>query len=245
MKNILVLIDNDQILFKFKKLIKAKQLKGVRFHYFYSPDNVVFLKKYGKKKWIKSLNVNELAKSSCKNYDILFSLHCVQVFPKELIQKISCINIHPGFNPYNRGWYPHVFSIINGLPCGATIHEMDDQVDHGPIIAQKEIKIDLSDTSSTYYEKILAAEIELLNDHLENIINNKYSTVIPDKGNLNKISDFIHLCKLEPDQKDTFINHLNKLRALSHNDYLNAYITDSDGKKIYIKIEMIKENSNN
>jgi dTDP-4-amino-4,6-dideoxyglucose formyltransferase len=241
MKNILVLSDNEQILFKFKKLIKAKQFKDVRFNYFFSINNDVFLKKYHEKKWIKPINVNELVDVGVIKYDLIFSLHCLQIFPQKLVQKIKCINIHPGYNPFNRGWYPHVFSMMNGLPCGATIHEMDEKLDHGPIIAQKEIKIEASDTSLTYYERILAAEIELLNNNLEKIINNNYNTIIPKEGNLNYKKDFINICKLAPDHKDTFLNHINKLRALSHGHYLNAYIVDHGGNKIYIKLDMIQE----
>lgn len=63
--------------------------------------------------------------------DIVFSLHCKQIFPQSLVEAVTCINVHPGYNPYNRGWYPQVFSIMNGLPAGVTIHKMDDKVDHG------------------------------------------------------------------------------------------------------------------
>jgi len=241
MKKILVLSDNEQILFRFKKLIKTKQLIGVKFFYFFSYTNVVFLNKYKKCRWIKPLNINELSESPLIKFDLIFSLHCLQIFPEKLIRRIKCINIHPGLNPYNRGWYSHVFSMINGFPCGATIHEMDDKIDHGPIIAQKEVKIDLFDTSLSYYEKILSAEITLLDDNLEKIINNNYNTVKAPKGNINNKIDFINLCKLDPDHMDSFLNHINKLRALSHGRFLNAYLVDNNGDKIYIKIEMIKE----
>lgn len=81
------------------------------------------------------------------DYDLVFSLHCKQIFPKRLVENVCCINFHPGLNPYNRGWYPQAFSIINGLPDGSTIHLMDSEVDHGAIIAQKKVDIKVSDTS--------------------------------------------------------------------------------------------------
>ena len=43
--------------------------------------------------------------------------------------------------------FQQVFSILNKLPVGVTIHEMDEQLDHGIIIVQKEINIFSWETS--------------------------------------------------------------------------------------------------
>lgn len=176
-----------------------------------------------------------------KEYDMIFSLHCKQIFPSKLVNHVKCINVHPGLNPNNRGWFPQVFSIINSLPCGATIHEIDEHLDHGPIICQKEVKIEMWDTSLTAYNKILDAEIELLSENLLNILNYEYETTVKEEGNLNLKKDFDDLCKIDLDDRDTFRNHINKLRALTHGDYANAYFIDDLGNKIYLKLELKKE----
>ena len=100
------------------------------------------------------------------NIDLVISLHCKQLFPKELVKKVRCINIHPGLNPFNRGWFPQVFSIINKKPIGATIHIIDEKLDHGPVIVQKAVKLSSYDTSLTLYNKVLKAEIELIKENL-------------------------------------------------------------------------------
>nr|WED69134.1 formyltransferase family protein [Pectobacterium colocasium] len=91
----------------------------------------------------KKINVKdeETITRIIENYDLVFSLHCKQIFPNRLVENVCCINFHPGLNPYNRGWYPQAFSIVNGLPVGSTIHLMDTEVDHGEIIDQKEVEI--------------------------------------------------------------------------------------------------------
>src|SRR5690349_163732 len=66
--------------------------------------------------------------------DVVISLHSKQIFPPGLVSGARCVNVHPGLNPFNRGWTPHVFSLVNGLPAGATIHEIDAEIDHGAII---------------------------------------------------------------------------------------------------------------
>ena len=181
-------------------------------------------------------NVEELI----VKYDLIFSVHCFQFFPKKLVENVRCINIHPGYNPINRGWYPQVFSIIYSLPIGATIHEMDSKLDHGPIIAREYVEKHLWDTSESIYWRVLNKEIELFERYFIDIINNKYSKIIPDeRGNLFTKKDFLDIQHIDLDKKDSFHNFYNLLRALSHGKYKNAFIIDKEtGKKIYLKLEI-------
>lgn len=151
------------------------------------------------------------------SYDLVFSLHCKQIFPKRLVENVRCINIHPGFNPHNRGWFPQAFSIVNGLPVGATIHLMDADVDHGPIIAQEAVEIEPSDTSLEVYRKIIEIEKQLIHKHIYNIIEGTYDTFLPPcEGNYNSIKDYRELCQLQLDSTDTLRNHINLLRGTTH-----------------------------
>ena len=215
MKPILVITDNQEVRDRFIELIgKFKEYE------FYIIPSIHFKTCYFK-----------------GSYEMIISLHCKMIFPPMIINEIRCINVHPGLNPYNRGWFPQVFSIINGLPCGATIHEMDEKIDNGAVICQKEVIVESWDTSLNVYEKIIDTEMELLNNNLKNIIESNYKAVKKEKGNLNLKKDFEKLCEIDLDNKDTFQNHINKLRALTHGDYANAYYTEN-GKKIYLKIEL-------
>jgi len=171
-----------------------------------------------------------------RNYDIVFSLHCKQIFPALLISQLPCFNFHPGFNPYNRGWYPQVFSLINGLPVGATVHLMDEHIDHGEIVAQKKVNILPKDTSLDVYNNVIEAEKELIKEHLVSIIDNTYSLSSPiGEGNYNDIKDYMKLCKLNLDEVGTLESHLNLLRGLSHGKFRNAYF-EKGGKKYFVKI---------
>lgn len=176
-----------------------------------------------------------------KNYDLVISAHCKQLFPLSLVNNIRCINIHPGLNPFNRGWYPQVFSIQNGLPIGCTIHEIDEFLDHGPIIGQTEIEIQPDDTSLSLYNRIIEEELSLFDQLFEEIVNNAYETSIPvSEGNLNLRSDFDALCALNLESVDTLRNHINLLRALTHGDYRNAYFS-VNGEKIFVKLTLYKD----
>lgn len=172
-----------------------------------------------------------------ESYDLVFSLHSKQIFPKRLVESVCCINFHPGLNPYNRGWYPQAFSIINGLPVGATIHLMDSEVDHGEIIAQKEVEVIISDTSLEVYRKIIDVEKKLIRENLFNIIQGVFKTTKPEKdGNYNRIKDYNALCELNLRSVATFAEHLNVLRATTHGNFKNAYFIDDRGKKYFIRV---------
>jgi methionyl-tRNA formyltransferase len=174
-------------------------------------------------------------------YKLIISAHCKKIFPKKLVESTRCINLHPGYNPYNRGWFPQVFSILNKLPLGATIHEMDEGLDSGDIIFQEEVPISNSDDSLSLYNKVLQKEINLFQNNFDKIIEGSYKKTRPkSKGNLNLKKDFDNLCKLDLNNIGTMGEHIDLLRALSHGDFENAYFLDKENKKIKVKIELKK-----
>jgi len=241
MSKILVFTDNDRVYSRFKELVRSSaDLGDHAFHYAYSPGNELFSSKFDRAEGPGPVRVKEQMDDLIGKYDLIISAHFKQFFPKRLVESVRCINIHPGFNPFNRGWYPQVFSIINGLPCGATIHEMDDRLDHGPVICQKQVPVNSWDTSSTLYERILEAEFELLSKHLDAIIAGDYRTTVMEEGNVNSIADFKGLCRLELEHCGTLKEHIDLLRALSHEPYHNAYFIDSEGNEVFISVRMTR-----
>ncbi|MDC0303435.1 dTDP-4-amino-4,6-dideoxyglucose formyltransferase [Flavobacteriales bacterium] len=189
---------------------------------------------------VSELSVKENASRIANDYDLIISYHCRQLFPKEIISQVRCINIHPGFNPYNKGWYPGVFSIYNGFPAGATIHEIDEKIDNGPVIAQKKIDIVPEDTSGTVYPRIIQAEYDLLDEWFMPMLTGKYETFLPvGKGNLNYKKDYYALQELDLEETTKTGDLINRLRALTHPPYKNAYYVDEEtGDRLYVSVEV-------
>jgi len=236
----LILTDNEYVYKNMEKILNEVSLLEL-FDFAYSYNNNIFEQKFKHKK-IKPINIKKEKLSLIKNYDLIISAHCKQIFPRELVENVRCINIHPGYNPYNRGWYPQVFSINNKLPAGVTVHLMDEYLDHGPIIYQEKIDIYDWETSKDVYNRILKLEIEMLKNNIQNIVNNNYDIIHPtSEGNINSIKDFNDLCKLDLEEKLTMKEAIDKLRALTHGDFKNAYFYDEKGNKIYVKIQLIKD----
>ena len=69
------------------------------------------------------------------------------------------INLHISLLPWNRGADPNLWSFLENTPKGVSIHYMDEGLDTGDIIAQKNIRFNVgSETLASTYE-ILNSEI--------------------------------------------------------------------------------------
>lgn len=239
--NILILTDNEFIYENIKMLIQDEQYKRDKFRFFYSPINSNFKLKYKDSSFME-LSLKDNLDELIDTYDLIFSLHCKQIFPERLVSSVRCINVHPGYNPYNRGYYPQVYGILNKLPAGVTIHEMDAILDHGPIIVQEQIEINEWDTSYDVYQRIQLKEIELLSLHLRNLIDNNYETFKASEGNLNMKSSFDELSKIDLDKETTFREAIDYFRAMTFKGYNNAHFIDKDGNKVYVEMKLTKDN---
>lgn len=173
-----------------------------------------------------------------EKFDIGFSCHCKQIFPKVLVESIPCFNFHPGFNPENRGWFPQVFSIINGKPAGATLHKMDCEIDHGPIIERTRVEINNWDTSKSVYDRVLNEEFKLFDKWIDRILTGDYEeTNLDSVGNYNSITDFKNLCEIDLEKKVTFKEAIDYLRAMTFDGYDNAFFK-ADDQNIYVSINL-------
>ena len=240
--NVLVVSDNVELICYFKYVVSQDAFHGISFEYRYTISTIT--NETLEAQDVYPINMKEIQTIDhiIETFSLVFSLHCKQIFPAKLVQEVKCINIHPGYNPYNRGWYPQVFSLINKFPSGATIHLMDEDVDHGDILFQKKVMLLSTDTSLTAYRKVIEAEKILIKNHLIEIINNNYQPITPaDEGNYNGIKDFEALCQLDLNNKATLSEHLDLLRSLTHGDYKNAWFVNEEGKKVYVTLSLREE----
>jgi phosphoribosylglycinamide formyltransferase 1 len=72
------------------------------------------------------------------------------------------LNIHPSLLPKFPGLEAWKQALAAGeAVTGCTVHYVDDKIDHGDIIAQKEVPILPNDTAESLHERIQIAEREL------------------------------------------------------------------------------------
>ena len=73
------------------------------------------------------------------------------------------INTHPSLLPAFRGAHAVKEALAYGVKVtGSTVHLVDEQVDHGPIIAQQAVAVHPSDTEAALHERIKVVEHRLL-----------------------------------------------------------------------------------
>ena len=82
--------------------------------------------------------------------------------------KYGCFNIHFSLLPKYRGASPVQQALIDGCTkTGVTAFYIEKGLDTGNILVQKELDIDIKDTSETLFDKLNVLGIKVMNDALD------------------------------------------------------------------------------
>ena len=87
-----------------------------------------------------------------------------RIIPQQILDKFNnqIYNIHPSLLPKYRGPSPLQNQILDGVvESGVTLIQLDDQMDHGPIVAQQKDVIHPDDTWKTLGERLFAKGADL------------------------------------------------------------------------------------
>ena len=101
--------------------------------------------------------------------DIWLVIAYGKIIPKMILDLMpnKVLNIHPSLLPQYRGPSPIQSSLKNGdTQTAVSLMQLDHLMDHGPIIAQKKIFIDPTDTYIELEQKIINTSAELLSEYL-------------------------------------------------------------------------------
>ena len=152
------------------------------------------------------------------------------------------INLHPAFLPYSRGAYPNVWSIVDKMPAGVTLHYIDEGVDTGDIIAQEEVKIEPVDTGKTLYGKLEDAGLELFKKIWPAIKAGVAEKVVQEKtaGTCHRAADIEVIDFIDLDKQYRAGELIDILRARTYSSYKGAYFM-VDGRKVYLEIKLTYE----
>ena len=102
-------------------------------------------------------------------YMRLLSKEFIRAFPDKII------NIHPSLLPSFKGLDAQKQAIDYGVKVsGCTIHFVDEDLDHGAIIAQKIVEVKNDDTPETLAARILEYEHALYIEAVKMIVEGKY-----------------------------------------------------------------------
>ncbi len=205
------------------------------------------------KEWAEKRNIPVLTPASLKNSEIVTDLQKLgtwdvflvasygKIIPAHVfeIPKRKTLNIHPSLLPQFRGPTPLESAILNGSETGVTIMKIDEQVDHGDIVAQK--KVPISDWPPYYknLEEVLAKEgAKLFSEVLPAWIEGKITAQEQEHEHATFTKKFSKADLLISLSDDTETN-VRKIRAFSENR--GAYfISTHQGKDIRVIVTQAK-----
>jgi methionyl-tRNA formyltransferase len=157
------------------------------------------------------------------------------IFPR------GVINLHPSFLPFNRGAYPNVWPIIDHTPAGVSLHYIDEGVDTGDIIAQREVMVAPSDTAESLYRKLESECLELFSGTWP-LIKSGTAPRIPQPaaGTIHRVKDAAMIDRIDPEKSYRAQDLIDLIRARTFPPYKGAYL-DVNGKKIYLRLQLEEE----
>lgn len=105
--------------------------------------------------------------------DFIISFGYRHLLAPDVLNKMEnrAINLHISLLPWNRGADPNLWSFVDATPKGVSIHYIDEGIDTGDLIVQKEVSFDHpeNETLTTTYCTLQTAIDQLLREHWDAI----------------------------------------------------------------------------
>lgn len=83
----------------------------------------------------------------------------------DLLPPAQRINLHISLLPWNRGADPNFWAFFDNTPTGVTIHSIEEGLDTGAILLQREVLFREERTLKTTYERLQSEILSLLSEN--------------------------------------------------------------------------------
>jgi methionyl-tRNA formyltransferase len=190
----------------------------------------------------RGMNVNsvEFVDLNKKNdIDVVFLLWWPVIIRKPSLQSVKrgFINLHPSFLPFNRGMNPYYWCLVDGTPAGVSIHWIDEQVDHGSVLFQRELDVPITETGEHLYQRAAEAMIELFALNYNRMIRLEAEAHPQShiQGTVHRARDMFEHSRIELNRTYRAGDLINILRARTFTNGDSAYFF-YQGKKYNIRV---------
>ena len=161
---------------------------GGKFVNYLKSNNIPFIQ--SKLKTSEDINkITELAPTLgiLASYGAFIPQEVIDLFP------LGIFNIHPSLLPKYKGPSPIQYTILNGeKEGGVTIIKLDDEIDHGPILAQNTVSLDGKETLQNLTEKLFEVGSEMIEKIVQKVENGH---IIEEKEQIHKDEVFTQKIK--------------------------------------------------
>ncbi len=179
--------------------------------------------------------------------DLLLSVHFPFLIPEEMlaIPRLGCFNLHPAYLPYGRGWHTATWALLEEVPLGATLHVMDEGIDTGDIVHQRELPVRPDDVAADLYPRLFRLELDVLKEAWPTIVAGTFTRrpQAPGEGTLHRRRDLAAsgVQRLDPDAPTTTGDVLRRLRALTTSRLEEAAYFEKDNTRYYVQVRIGRE----
>ena len=182
-------------------------------------------------------NLNELEGV----FDLFVVVSYGTIIPNRILElpKLGTINLHPSLLPLYRGPSPIVTTILNGdSETGVTIIKIDEEMDHGPILAEKKINLTGNEMIDELEQNLADMGGKLLVDVMQEFTEGK---IKPKKQDHTRATFVKKILKTDGEIKldDDAIKNWRKFRAYKHWPRIFFF---KDGKRIIITKAKLENN---
>ncbi len=118
--------------------------------------------------------------------DIIVVAAFGQIIPRDILDmpKYGCINVHASLLPKYRGAAPIQWAVLNGdKVSGVTIMHMNEGLDTGDMILQREVELDPEETGGSLFDRLAVVGAKLCVEAMEAIENGTAEDIPQDHDN--------------------------------------------------------------
>ncbi len=145
------------------------------------------------------------------SFDWIILFGYPHILSGEIIRKARnpILNLHISFLPYNRGASPNFWSWYDNTPKGVSIHEIDEGIDTGNILIQREQVLSESETLRSSYDKLRKHIETLFIQNFDKIVSGEISS-IPQKGggSVHRLKEFEEIKHILSQGWDTPVSYI-------------------------------------
>ncbi|MBK7973132.1 MAG: hypothetical protein IPK07_07585 [Deltaproteobacteria bacterium] len=175
-----------------------------------------------------------------QQFDAVICVYWPWLLAEEVFSAVATtVNFHPALLPINRGWFPHVHSLIDGSATGVTLHRIEKGADTGAVWAQREVKILPTDTAKDIYDRLQVDIVDLFKDRWEDIECGKIAPSPQDErlAVYHSKKEIEELDRIDRNATYVAADLINRLRARTFGNRGFAYY-EEDGEKIFLQIRL-------
>ena len=179
--------------------------------------------------------------------DYIVCVHFPYILRRPLLDaaRRGVLNLHPSYLPYNRGWHTPTWAILEGTPAGASLHYVDESLDTGDVVCQRQAAIDPGDTAHTLYARLKALEVEVFREGWQRIKEGRAEDIPQPAGQetVHRRDALFHpaVQRIELDAVVRTADFLRRLRALTTSHLHEAAYFETGDRRYRVQVTITPE----